>query len=659
MRSILSFKSPLKLAKLLPSATQTFEEVSTPATWTEVIAGLSDPAYAGYYILQYHSTILDNHDFLHEDDIRDLRRRVFGFPSDSISGHLEVVGQIMRGDVGCRSDGTITLTQEPSLQTAALRGTRDSKFEWTETSVNPGGPMILFASKAPGNAQTQGVTKSNIPSIGITVAGGAAELYGVAGHMFALLNNPLSKLDVLVAKMLDIGDPADPDWHVLNISESTYLPLTMDQFGVRWTTTMRMRPTRVNRQWTNQHGSWVKQITQSNRIESAGTPGVFHPTYIGEIQPYLNPFTGWLDGLDLTMPDLNINFNSAAGGMPSADDWNSGWAFNDFGTSGISLDWNGFNPSYASVNTGLDGDVVAQAYDGAGGGDAYLLMFNDTGTTLHDAYSNPNIEGDPTNWSLDNQWNVGGIANMVSNASWTLIVWGTTGLSWVYTYKSTAGAWSAPSTFGSSSGVIAPTFNTPPPIVFEGNDVWTCARYNVIGPADDIAFRVNTATSFAGWSEIANHPGAQAASYAPIPMIKRSSTNIVVTYADTATTWKMYRVDDATSTWTDITPTGDYVPMRYNACTTNADDIWIIGTDPDGDKKIFESADNGDTWTDRGSTRYDWLIRMSGDDVFVLGGDGLLDVTNNDFGTFHSRLGQWASLGSVGYMENVASYGML
>jgi len=519
--------------------------------------------------------------------------------------------------------------------------------------------MILFASKAPGYALAQGVTKPNMPAIGITVAGGAAELYGVAGHMFALLNNPLSKLDIPVAKMLDIGDPADADWHVLNISEATYLPLTMDLFGLRWSATMRMRPTRVNRQWTNQHGDWVKQIVQSNRIESAGTPGVFHPTYIGEIQPYLNPFSGWLDGLDLTMPDLNINFNSVGGGMPSGDDWNTGWPFNDFGTSGFSTDWNGFNPEYASVTTGLDGEVKAQAFDGAGGGDAYMILFNDTGSSIDNVYSNPNIEGDPTNWSLDAQYNIGGPVNMVSNASWTLIVWGHITSSWRYSYKSTAGAWSAPSTFGGSSGEPYDGVVPPPPIVFNGNLVWTCARVNIVGPPDDVAFSVKKNSSFAGWADVANMPGAQAASYGPIPMIKRSDTNILVTYADTAATWKLYRVDDATETWTDITPTGDYVPMRYNACSTNANDVWIIGTDPDGDKKLFISDDNGDTWTDRGSIRYDWLIRMSGDDVFVLGGDGLLSVTNNDFGTYHSRLGQWASLGSVGFMENVASGGML
>jgi hypothetical protein len=475
----MTFLSPLKLAKLLPSATQYFEEKGTASAWTEVIPGLSDPAYAAYYVLQYHTTMIDAHDFVYESDIRDLRRRVFGFPSDNINAHLQLAGQIMRGNVGCRSDGTITITQEPSLQNATGRNARDEKFTWTEDNLrdrlsiaptfrpklayliiaavafdgNYQKPMIAYASKAPGYAQAQGVTKSNVPDISITVNGGAAELYGVAGHMFAMLNNPLAKLDAPVSKMFDVGEPADPDWHTLNVSESDYLPINMDRFGVRWSSTMRMRPTRVTRQWVRSAGSWVKTIIQQNRIESSGQPGVFHPTYKGELQPYIDPLSGWLDGLDITMPDINIDFDVDSL-LPTSGDWNVGWAFNDFGLSGYSEDWNGASPSYASTGINLDGDVVGQALDGGGGGDAYLITRTPGATEdfQYNVYENPDISADPTDWTLDHSYeptswpatdpDLDSQVNIVSNASQTMHVSIEADDVW-YQYKAAAGTWQA------------------------------------------------------------------------------------------------------------------------------------------------------------------------------------------------------------------------
>lgn len=691
-RSLLTFKSPLKVAQLLPSATQTFEEVATATTWTQVIAGLSDPAFAAYYILQFHTTMLDNHDFLHEEGIRDFRRRVFGFPADNISAQLVIVGQIMRGDVGCRSDGTITLTQNPSLLDNDGRNALDSKFTWTEESVrakltlgirfrpqiaylimaavaydgNPTKPMIAYASKAPGNAQAQGITKTNIPDISITVAGGAAELYGVAGHMFALLNNPLDKLDIPIAKMFDIGDPADADWHVLNISETTYLPVTMDEFGIRWSSIMRLRPTRVARQWSRQNGSWLKTIVQQNRAESFGRPGVFHPIYKGELQPWINPLSGWLDGLDITMPDINIDFDTE--GLATDDDWNIAWLFNNFGLSGYSEDWNEERPSYVSAAIDLGGTIVAQALDGGGGGDGYLITYKQAifPNELISVYENPDISADPTDWTLDHSFDPdtsgGNIAwvptNIASNASQTLYVVRET--QWpAYRYKPSGGAWSSLIQIGAAGGHARYTSTrAPTPIALDGTSAWTMGHD---GSGDNILVKQSSVGG--AWVKVSNHPGLFPRAFGDITTIARSGTNIFVMYPTVlifgVASSNLYRIDDATSTWIDITPAGDYVPDRYNALVADGTNLWMIATNPNGKKKLFTSTNSGTDWTDRGETKYDWLYRLSSDDVFILGGDSLLDVTINDFGTFHSRLGRWGTIGSIGILQSFASGGLV
>ena len=696
-RTTLTFKSPLKLAKLLPSATQTIEEVKTASEWTQVINGLSDPAYAAFYILQFHTTMLDNHDFLHESSIRELRRRVFGFPADNINAHLQIDGQIMRGNVGCRSDGTITVTQEPSLQNASGRAARDEKFTWTEDSVrprltitptfrpkiaylimgavaydgNPNKPMIAYAAKAPGKAQAQGVTKTNMPDISITVSGGAAELYGVIGHMFALLNNPLSKLDILIAAMFDIADPADPDWHILNISESDYLPVTMDLFGVRWSATMRMRPIRVTRQWTRTRGTWIKSIMQQNRIESSGQPGVFHPTYKGELQPYIDPLSGWLTGLNITMPDINIDFD-VAGLLPTSGDWNVAWAFNNFGLSGYSEDWNGDNPSYASAGVDLAGDVVAEAFDGSGDGSGYLItqIYDATNDIYnYNVYENPDVSADPTDWSLDHTIQFLDNAgfpffngqplpiNIESNASQTVISWlgkDTSPGQSQFEHKPAAGAWQAAvDVGGTGTGIQFGEAFAIAPLVQDGTKTWVIGMRDSPGLRNISVFR--QAVVGGVWTIVANHPGTASGK---IPTIARSGTDIFVSIIRTATA-TLYRVDDGTETWTDITPDTTYVPRRQNAITINGADIWAICTNNDGDKKLFQSANSGTNWTDRGETKYDWLYRLGSDDIFVLGGDNLLDVTINDFGTFHSRLAQWGKIGSIGFIKDIISGGLV
>lgn len=700
-RSTLTFTSPLKLAGLLPSATQFIEEVATATAWTEVIPGLSDPAYAAYYILQFHTTMIDNHDFLHESDIRLLRREAFGFPVDNINASLQIDGQIMRGDVGCRSDGTITVTQEPSLQSTADRNARDDKFTWTEDNVrerlsiaptfrpqvaylimravaydgNRDGPMIAYASKAPGNAQAQGVTKTNLPNISITVAGGAAELYAVTGHMFAMLNNPLAKIDIPVSKMFDIADPADPDWHTLNISESDYLPITMDLFGVRWSATMRMRPTRVSRSWTRTNGAWVKTITQQNRIESFGRPGVFHPTYKGEIQPWIDPSSGWLVGLDITMPDINIDFDSAAGGLETSGNWNQGWAFNDNGLSGWSNNWNAANPSYAAANPGFDGNVVAQALDGGGGGDGYIVVHdpeddnpNSPGITRIHIYENPDVAADPTDWTdvspspeIDMFFSTNSFppivsANIISNSSQTMIViW--SGTNPQYWHKPAGGAWQIRDNIGTISFPLDNTADTPPPpIAQDGVVTWAYGTGFIAEPSNWGIF-TETSVGSGIWNPILNHPDAFGSETRGF-VIKRGIPDLYVTYTTQAGATNLYRIDDATSTWVDITPSGTFVPRRYNAIDINGTFVRMIATDDSGVRRLYISSNKGDNWVNLGNTTYTWLKRLSNNATFVLGGDSKLDVTINTFGTFHSRLGQWGSIGSIGIMRDFDSKGL-
>jgi hypothetical protein len=545
----LTFKSPLKICQLLPSATQFFEEVPLPNTWQQVRAGLSDPAYAGFYILKYHTTVVDNHDYIYEAVLRNLRRRVFGFPADNTNAHLTVIGLLMSGDVGCRADGTITLTQKPNLQDAADRNTRDDKFTWTEDSVrerlvisprmrpdiaylimagvsyagNRRKPSPKFAAKAPGRAQAQGVTKTDLPDITLTTAGGAAELYGIIGHQFAYLNNPLAQVDVLPAKMFDVLEPADPDWHTLNISESDYLPVAMDRFGVRWASDMRFRPTRVSRLWSNDTGAWVKQITAQVRIESSGRPGVFHPVFRGQKISAINPQSGWIDNLDLTMPDINIDFSVD---LPDIDDWGFDWGFNNFGLSALSENWTDDRPTYVSTNTGVTGDVLAQSLDYAETSpqEAFLIVQNGDTVTI---YENSDIETDPDNWTSALAIDMSGqgfhgVVRLVSNSSLALLAL-TTETKMIVYRKASGGAWVGPTTVGDTATADTTGALSQFGVVLDGTKQWVPGRENT-----NDGYRIYKATTVGGaFSAVANTPGDNATSATQFPVLLRDGTNII------------------------------------------------------------------------------------------------------------------------------------
>jgi hypothetical protein len=201
------------------------------------------------------------------------------------------------------------------------------------------------------------------------------------------------------------------------------------------------------------------------------------------------------------------------------------------------------------------------------------------------------------------------------------------------------------------SGEIRP----PPPIAQDGTSTWTLGR--AAGGAHGYVVLKQSSVGGA-WVEVTN-PTYPNGNGNTIRSITRAGTDIYVSFPTPTAGDYLYRVDDATTTWTDITPSGQYAPARYNAIAASGNNIWMIGTNPDGDSKLFKSTNKGAAWTDLGETKYSWIVRLSSDDVLVLGGDNLLDVSINGLGTFHSRLGRWGSIGSIGQMQDFDSGGLV
>lgn len=126
----------------------------------------------------------------------------------------------------------------------------------------------------------------------------------------------------------------------------------------------------------------------------------------------------------------------------------------------------------------------------------------------------------------------------------------------------------------------------------------------------------------------------------------------VVTFSSTDVTYaaqtfrRLYRISAYTggaAVWTNVTPTGGYIPTHHEGLAVdalNANRVSVLGINLDGDKHLFHSNSQGNSWTDFGEElRYNWLKRASS--LFVAGGADVLDLTTDTFDTTEDRRGNW------------------
>lgn len=314
----LKFAGPLRAARSIPTVTQFVQAVANPVAWTDVLPEFSHPAFIAYYILKHHTGLLANHDFiLQQDDVRLLRRPGYSFQQNQIGAQLQAAAQLFAGEFNARSDGTFTLTYEPSHLETTERNAVDTKFTWTATDIR--GPLRLaprlrpdvgqvimdalawdgvneaqpYRALAPGYAQSQGIGQNTESAIMVRPDNAQERLERIIGHRWAYLNNALEALEAAPVGMADICEPADADWHLVDVPEEllAFDPL---RFGLDWSP-VRVRPVAVNCQWRKTKGGWIKTPNITFRAETFGRRGVFLPVDRGGAASIPDLTTGWID----------------------------------------------------------------------------------------------------------------------------------------------------------------------------------------------------------------------------------------------------------------------------------------------------------------------------------------------------------------------------
>lgn len=399
--------SPMELANKLPAATQLMTEVTSPTNWTQVTNALSNPAGAAWYILQHHApNLLTMHDFIVPAEVKTLRKQSFVFQSDNIGGQLDQLEELMLGNIGCRSDGSIVLSQSPMYMDNTARNALENKYSWTEADVRPplnyprkfqvpvgqstgyafsfnGGAVATpYASLAPGKSQGQGPGKVEKTFI-VRQSEGQTRVNEVTGHILAEEARVTDSFTTDANRNIDIVEPCD-----LNVWHTMVIPVTYDPMRIGWSN-KRVIPISVSRQYPKMEGGISKRISHEWQPESFGFPGITIPVERGGAE------TQTLDDGTIidTRPPYDPVFANAY-----ALAWNGV-------TLGRTSDFNSSAPHWENINVDLIGNVNDVALDfgseylfyGVGALGAWVVT---TSTTNLRVYYTPNLRTVLPVWTL-------------------------------------------------------------------------------------------------------------------------------------------------------------------------------------------------------------------------------------------------------------------
>ncbi len=315
-------KSPLALAKSIPAASQRLVEQRAPKDWTECTADLSHPPGAIWYIMQYHAPYLvDGHDFLFEPALLNLRRKSFIFQSLDIGGQIAQVAELMIGNIGNRSDGSLRMVRNPNYFNNAARNALPVRWTWTPADLvsrltrpfsyrmnaasvmgyafayNGGSESIPYAALAPGDAPAQGVARQQMTPFIVPESEGINRVREIVGFQFAAENTPTPNVTFEANRNLDVAEPCDLDeWHVLD------LPADYDPEETGWIGEYLL-PVRVNRTWAGTTPK--KRLTVEMSPATFGYPGIPKPVNRGAA----NTDDGWVvpDPYEPKMPDIGTS----------------------------------------------------------------------------------------------------------------------------------------------------------------------------------------------------------------------------------------------------------------------------------------------------------------------------------------------------------------
>lgn len=278
----MTFSSPLRVASNIQQPPQALIETAEANKWTECNYTLSNPQGALYYAIKWHTPTLMNWHDLETNNLIYPRKKSYRYDTSSLADAMQVAADALAGGViGCRSDGTIVLTLDPTMRRDEYRNSVPIIWAWTPRDVVGDVTYEDFKSSKLERATTaafafdgvnitafaairrwgQGSGRSTLKDFTVTVAEGSLFVREVIGHYVAQRNTPLPSIQIAVNRNMDFADPADHFWHTLDLTEQDI------------SLTGRFLVEKVSRSWSSTPNGWSKTVQLTFRKETRGQPG--------------------------------------------------------------------------------------------------------------------------------------------------------------------------------------------------------------------------------------------------------------------------------------------------------------------------------------------------------------------------------------------------
>lgn len=271
------------VAKDVQQPPQALIHDSNPSNWSQGSLALANPRGALYYAVKWHTpALMDWHD-INPESYTDLPlKKTHRFDTNNLADAMRVAAEEMPGGVvGSRSDGTIVLLKDPTLQEDDFRNstpvlwtvqerdvagdvTYDKRFRSTKAQAITSASCydgVNIRGFAAIRKWGQGTAKSTLKEFAVTPGEGLLRVREVVGHFIASENNEHPGVTLTLNRNLDMAEPVDCCWQVLDLEDRDI------NLSGRWL------PVKVDRTWANTPGGWTKLVRVTYRKETRGQPG--------------------------------------------------------------------------------------------------------------------------------------------------------------------------------------------------------------------------------------------------------------------------------------------------------------------------------------------------------------------------------------------------
>jgi hypothetical protein len=272
--------SPFIYLQSVATPPQVIFEKNSPSNWTQVTSALSNPRGALSYMRWQCQNLFALHDI--DCPYTEPRKKSYEFSGVTVGSHLQTIGDLIAGNVGSASDGTLVVRKNPVLRDNTFRnalavgctfgvsdivGTIDynepihtvfqhvqsGAFAYDGSSVN-----AWYGVKR----WEQGAGTTEVAYFTVTASEGRDTVLEIVGHMTKDLNYPATNT-IDLSRDFDVIEPVYMIWYQLTIDAS------YDARNRRWSN-QRIVPQSVTTTWDLDN--YTKSISMTFKEETFGQP---------------------------------------------------------------------------------------------------------------------------------------------------------------------------------------------------------------------------------------------------------------------------------------------------------------------------------------------------------------------------------------------------